>query len=367
MPGQQPSEMKPCEGALMLARVGTEVVLASELIGGIDEALAREGSKLSPEAIEAKRQRILQEVQKGISELATGGVDRKMSSQTELQREMLIRQLLMQQIATKLIYCDARQTIPEENFPQVEENLSKKFDEIALEGLLKRYRVGSRRELDQKLRTMGSSLEKRRRAFVQKALADGWTREQIKPDQEPTYNEMLEFYHEHLPEFETVARARWQELLARFSKHDSKAEAYAAITWMGNQVLAGVPMEQVAGQHSDGITASEGGHREWTDRGSLVCEQLDHTLFELPPGQLSKIVTSKNGYHIVRVIEREDVKRAPFLEVQVEIKKKIRDQRIQQQYRAYVSRLQEQVPVWTIFDDRDRQRTVAGRRDSQRR
>ena len=341
-----PPGLELCEGTLILAKVGSEVILACELIGEIDEGISRSQDKASAEEIEAQRERLLDEVQKGIGRLAARGNGRKRPTQTEMEREVLIRQLLKQQIETKLIYYDARQKIPKENFPQIEKNLSKRFDEVALAGMMKQHQVGSRRELDQKLHAMCSSIEKRRRAFLQKTLARGWIREQIKFDEEITNDQMLKYYRGHLDEFETPARVRWEELMVRFSKHPRKSETYAAIAWMGNQVRAGVPLAQVARQRSDGVTASEGGRREWTDQGSLVCEQLDRALFGLPLGGLSKILTSEHGYHIVRVIQREDVTRTPFLEAQVEIKQRIRNQRIQQQLRAYVSRLQEEVPVW---------------------
>jgi len=356
-----PPELQLCEGTLILAKVGSEVILARDLLEQIDSLLSRSRSKLPPEKMEAQRQRYRDEVQQGINDLAAHGGDFKPSTQAEMERSVLIRQLLKQQIETKLAYCDAKHKIPKEGFPRVEKDLSKKFEEIALEKLMKQHGVGSRRELEAKLRASGSSIEKRRRAFIQQALSEGWMREQIDPDGEITYDQMMEYYREHLAEFETPARARWHELMVRFSQHASKEEAFAAIAWMGNQVQAGASFEQIAAQHSDGITASQGGRRDWTDRGSLVCEEIDQAIFGLPLGQLSRIITSKTGYHIVRAVERKDVTRTSFLEAQVEIREKIRNQRIQQQLRAYVSRLREQVPVWTIFDEQTTPQDVAGR------
>ena len=90
--------------------------------------------------------------------------------------------------------------------------------------------------------------------------------------------------------------------------------------------------------------------RYWTSKGSLVCEQLDQALFGLPPGRLSPIIEGANGFHIVRVIEREEAGVTPFLEAQVEIREKIRRRRTREQLQAYLDRLREEIPVWTIFD-----------------
>ena len=267
------------------------------------------------------------------------------------QRELLIKQRLKHHVETRLIYHDARRTIPEENHPHIDESLGKQFEKVELNNMMKRAKVQTRRELDQKLRSMGTSLERQKRAFMQRTLAQQWIRQQVKLDEETTYDQMLDYYREHLADFEKPARARWEELVVRFSKYPGKAEAYAAIALMGNQVLAGAPLARIAQSQSDGVTSSEGGRRDWTFEGSLVSEVLDRALFGLPVGQLSPILEGEHGFHIVRVIEREEASRTPFLEAQVEIRSKIRQQRTKEQLQAYVARLQQEIPVWTIFDE----------------
>jgi parvulin-like peptidyl-prolyl isomerase len=325
-----PAQMEPCEGALILARVGSEVVLASEVLPAVNEVIARYKDRIPP-------------------------------NQLELQRRLLIEQQLAVPIETKLIYLDARRTIPKENLPRIEEKLGEEFEKTELKKMLKSAGVDTRRELDRKLRSMGTSLERRKQAFIQRALAQSWVHQQVNLDEEVTYDQMLEYYRQHLAEFEKPARARWEELMARFSEYPTREEAYAATVRMGNQVRAGVPWAEVARSLSNGTTASEGGLRDWTHRGSLVCEQLDQALFGLPVGELSPILESENGLHIIRVTERELAGRVPFADAQAAIRPKIRQERAKQQLRAYVARLREQIPVWSIFDNEARDEQLSGR------
>ena len=67
---------------------------------------------------------------------------------------------------------------------------------------------------------------------------------------------------------------------------------------MGNQVFAGAPFAEVAKAGSDGVTAAAGGQRDWTNKGSLACQELDRALFGLPVGQLSPIIEGPTGFHI---------------------------------------------------------------------
>ena len=63
------------------------------------------------------------------------------------------------------------------------------------------------------------------------------------------------------------------------------------------------------------------------------------------------ILEDEDGFHIVRVIQREDLKLTPFTEVQAEIKKRMHDGNKDKQKTAYIAKLRERTPVWTIFDE----------------
>jgi hypothetical protein len=230
--------------------------------------------------------------------------------------------------------------------------LEKQFDEVELERLLKQSGVGGRRELDQKLRSLGTSLETQRRTYCQRYLAHMWLEQHVKPSEEVNHDQMLRYYHDHQAEFTKPARASWEELMVDFAKYPNEDAAYAAICRLGNAVLAGTQFGGVARAGSDGVTAAQGGQRNWTSQGSLVCKEIDQALFSLPIGKLSPVIKSANGFHIVRVMDREDAAVTTFLQAQVEIKDKIIQQRTKKQTQDYMAEITAKTPVWTIFDDK---------------
>ena len=101
---------------------------------------------------------------------------------------------------------------------------------------------------------------------------------------------------------------------------------------------------------SQGLTASDGGQRDWTSRGSLVSTPLDEAIFTVRVGELSPIIQDKTGYHIVRVIERVAAHRTPFRDAQVEIAEAIVGTRREAKLDEYLDSLRERIPVSTIFD-----------------
>jgi parvulin-like peptidyl-prolyl isomerase len=78
---------------------------------------------------------------------------------------------------------------------------------------------------------------------------------------------------------------------------------------------------------------------------------LDKAVFGLTIGSLSPILEDERGFHIIRVVERKDLTRKAFGEVQSEIKKRIKSEREGKAVDAYIAALRKKVKVWTIFDD----------------
>jgi hypothetical protein len=120
---------------------------------------------------------------------------------------------------------------------------------------------------------------------------------------------------------------------------------------MGNDVMQGKPFADVARSRSEGPTAATGGSYDWTTRGSLVSKVVDEAVFTMPVGQLTAILDDGSALHILRVIERTDAGRTPFIEAQVGIRNQLQDERRKRQMDEYLATVRDRTPVWTIFDD----------------
>ena len=70
-----------------------------------------------------------------------------------------------------------------------------------------------------------------------------------------------------------------------------------------------------------------------------------------PVGQLSAILEDGQTLHIVRVVERTEAGRIPFLEAQVDIRQMLQEERRKRDLDDYLAKLKERTPVWTIFDE----------------
>ncbi len=347
-----------CPGAQVIARVGNDVVLTSDLLSSIDEMMAPARGKLPPEKFAEQRAKLAEEVTAGIQELNAHYQDPDPAKGVSPAHLGLLNQLLRRQLDVKLLYQDFLKTVPKEQLPTVEESLHRHFEENQLSVLMKRENVVSRADLETALRAKGSSLEREKRIFSEQAISQEWLRQKVKPEgdkgsdkEEVTHEEMRAWYEKHLKDFEQPAKARWEELMVTFKRHPNHDEAYAATAALGNRVLAGAALPEVARSASEGPTALQGGQRDWTHPGSLSSDALDHAIFSLPVGQLSQILESQDGFHIIRVVERKELAQTSFLDAQKEVKERIQKERSEKRFTDFLEELRKKYPIWTVFDN----------------
>jgi len=317
------------ETAMIVARVGPEVVLAGDL--------------LTPSAVAW-----LEKVSPGL----------KPEQVRELKLQ-ICRQLLPQHVESLIVFVDACRTIPEDRIPEIEKKVNEAFDQQQLPRLVKEAGLANSLEYEQMLKSRGQSLDRIRKTFFERALAQQWVQQKVTSDEEIPHAEMIAWYQNHLADYEFPARAKFEQLTVRITPAQSRDQAWDRLAAMGNDVLEGKPFADIARTRSEGPTAASGGVYDWTTKGSLASKPLDEVVFRLPVGQLSTIIADGTSLHIIRVTERTDAGRTPFIEAQVEIRESLQNDRRKREMDDYLARLKERTPVWTIFDDRPAAVTAA--------
>lgn len=322
----QESAAAPIDGCQVIAKVGSEAVLSREVLWTTNLILEKHKDQIPPQQLPEVRKR-------------------------------LMAQQLMSMLDMKIMYSSFRQNSPQADLAAIHANLDKPFEEKEVPRLMEQVGVTDRRKLDARLTELGTSLRERKEDFYQRMIARSWVTESVDINREVQHEEMLDYYRSHAAEFEFPTQARWEELAVRHDRYPTKAEAYRALAETGNEAYrlarAAAPAEAAFGslakERSQGFTAADGGLHEWTTKGSLAAERIDEALFSLPIGEMSPILESDLGFHIVRVVERHEAGRRPFTEVQNEITEKIREDRFQQAIEAKLTELRRKARIWTLF------------------
>jgi len=93
------------------------------------------------------------------------------------------------------------------------------------------------------------------------------------------------------------------------------------------QLKNGADFAELAKKNSDDGSKEQGGDLGWFVRNQMVPE-FDSAAFALKPKELSGVVTSQFGYHIIQVLEKDPAKLKPFEEVKDELTKEVRAQAV---------------------------------------
>ena len=266
------------------------------------------------------------------------------------ERPKLIKRLLPKFIDQKLLLLHAQTKLPEgASFDDIVKDASKEFDEKALEALMEQSGAKSIVEFDAQLRAQGSSLRQMRRSWTVDQLVRLFVMKDIRSEANVTHHQLLDYYRDNITEFEHKARAKWEQVMVSFARSDSRAHAHKTIVEIGNKIVYGASLPEVAKNASHGFNAHNGGLHDWTTEGSLVLKEIDKAIFSLPVGELSDVIETSTGFHIVRVVERENAHVTSFRDAQVEIRKKLEQKKRESMFEEQLTKLRRQTPV-EIFD-----------------
>ncbi len=128
-------------------------------------------------------------------------------------------------------------------------------------------------------------------------------------------------YSQSMDNFRMPERVHVRHILIKTTdKSDAeKKQLLAKAEDVLKQVKSGGNFADLAKKYSDDPgSAAKGGDLGWVVRGQMVPE-FEKACFELKPTEISGIVTTTYGYHIVQVLEREPARLKPFDEVKTQL------------------------------------------------
>jgi len=146
------------------------------------------------------------------------------------------------------------------------------------------------------------------------------------------------YYNQHRDEYRTAEQAKVSHILIKTplpgpdGKVDEKgvAEAQKRAEDLLKQLKSGAKFEDLATKYSeDPGSAKQGGSLGWIGKGRTVPE-FEKVAFTLPKGQISDLVKSSYGFHIIRVDDRQDAHMKTLDEVKDQIEPVVKHQKAQE-------------------------------------
>ena len=134
--------------------------------------------------------------------------------------------------------------------------------------------------------------------------------------------EISDYYNQHKEEFAGAEEVKVRMILIRPKAEDKREEALIQAKAIMRRIREGGDFAGLAKEYSEGPYAAEGGLMGDVKRGDLL-PQLEDVVFSMDEGEVSEIVQTALGYHILKVEENAQAKARDLTDVRHEVEEAI--------------------------------------------
>lgn len=155
------------------------------------------------------------------------------------------------------------------------------------------------------------------------------------------------FFENNPQYFKKPEEVKASHILIQVSPEATDEEKLAArerIEAVQKKIAAGDDFAELARQYSDGPSKVNGGNLGYFDRTKMV-KPFSDAAFELEPGQVSDIVETRFGYHLIKVYDKKPKTVYVFEDIKVRLGQLLQQQKIQKETIRYLEELRKTAKV----------------------
>jgi len=162
------------------------------------------------------------------------------------------------------------------------------------------------------------------------------------------------YYHGNQKEFWESSKVRVKHsllLVERGVSEEIRKEKNKQIKEILAELKEGKDFAEAAKEYSEDVSASIGGDVGFVVRGQMVPE-FEKEVYRLKEGEVSDVVETEYGYHIIKAEEVQKGRTLPFKEVENKIKNILLQKKRHSAYKNWMSELRESAFIETsLFED----------------
>ena len=213
------------------------------------------------------------------------------------------------------------------------ETIKKRFsDEVAYKKALEGMDV-SEKEIRAKIR----------RGLAIKQLLDTNVLQKIAVTEE----ESKKFYNNNPNLFKQTEQIKASHILIKVApdaEESKKIQARKKIEAVQKKVRQGEDFGLLAKTSSEGPTAQRKGDLGYFGRGRMV-KPFEDAVFALNVGEVSEIVETQFGYHLIKVIDKKPPRTIPYKEVQQKLEQHLKNEKEKTEIQGYIENLKKSATI----------------------
>jgi peptidyl-prolyl cis-trans isomerase C len=128
-----------------------------------------------------------------------------------------------------------------------------------------------------------------------------------------------------------------------------KKKAMNMIKEIQNKLKKGEEFGTLATEYSQGPSSARGGDLGYFGRGQMV-KPFEESAFSLEPGEVSNVVETRFGYHLIKLTDKKPERTIPFSDVKESIEQYLGDGRIFEQVKVLVEKLRKEAEIERLLE-----------------
>jgi peptidyl-prolyl cis-trans isomerase C len=256
--------------------------------------------------------------------------------------EKLVEKAQEQAIGAKLLFMRAEQL----DLPVADSAVDVQVAQVIAQ-------VGGRENFVKALAAQKISEDDFRKSLVKGCRVDALVSQACRDVPDPTEEEVADYYTAHAADYDAPPQVLAQHILVKTEGLDAadKVEALDKINAIRARIVsAGEPGEvgqafaREAMEHSDCPSGREGGSLGWFGPGMMVPE-FDHAAFAMKCGEVSEVIETQFGYHIILKTDEKPGGRQTLVDVHDQIRDLLRHEARGRALDAFVAELREKASI----------------------
>ena len=155
------------------------------------------------------------------------------------------------------------------------------------------------------------------------------------------------YYDTHPQSFVQPEQVRASHILIKVdadATEAQKTEARKKITAIQQKLKKGEDFASLAENYSEDTTSKKGGDLGYFGRGQMV-EPFEEAAFSLKPNEISDIVETQYGYHLIKVVDKKPEAKLTYAEVKDRLDQYLKQQKLQSAEKLYIDNLRKNAAV----------------------
>ena len=145
----------------------------------------------------------------------------------------------------------------------------------------------------------------------------------------------------HREDYEGKESVRIKQILLMLPKDEDpavKEKLRADAEAIHKRLMNGESFEQLSAKYSQGPAAAAGGDIGYIEKG-IIHSEVEDVAFSLPLNQISGVIESSVGFHIIQVVDRRGAGLKAIESVREEIREKIDREKMEKKYGEWMEEL----------------------------